>query len=188
MEKSLAQADTRCLKVVLYGPESTGKSTLAQKLAKHYNTLWVPEYARTYLQKKWDEHQAVCTIEDLVPIAYGQMHSENQKAAQANNILFCDTDLLVTQTYSEIYFEGQCPPIIREYVQKNTYDLYLLMSTDLPWIADDLRDRPNDRSHMFERFQQSLIDHNKPYVIISGDGDTRFKMAIDAIENRFAHV
>ncbi len=188
MEKSLAQADTRCLKVVLYGPESTGKSTLAQKLAQHYNTQWVPEYARTYLQKKWDQEQAICTVEDLIPIAYGQMESENRLAVLAHNILFCDTDLLVTQTYSEIYFDGYCPPVIREYVQKNDYDLYLLMNTDLPWVADDLRDRPNDRNAMFARFQQSLIDHKKPHTIISGSNATRFKMAIDAIEKHFAHV
>ena len=188
MEKSLGQADAHCLKVVLFGPESTGKSTLAQKLAQHYNTQWVPEFARTYLQKKWDEEQKPCAIEDLVPIAYGQMESENRLAAQANNILFCDTDLLVTQTYSEVYFDGYCPPLIREYVQKNKYDLYLLMNIDTPWVADDLRDRPDDRSFMFERFQQSLIKYNKSHTTIGGQGMARFKAALDAIEKHFAHV
>jgi len=188
MEKSLAQINNNCLKVVLFGPESTGKSTLAKKLADHYNTQWVPEYARAYLQKKWDDKQEVCAVDDLVPIAYGQMASENQQAAHVNSILFCDTDLLVTQTYSKIYFNDYCPPIISEYVQKHHYDLYLLMNIDLPWVADDLRDRPNDRSFMFERLEQALIDHHKPYMTVSGLGDERLASAVHAITNHFAYV
>jgi len=173
---------------VLFGPESTGKSTLAKSLAEYYNTQWVPEYARVYLQKKWDDNQEICTVEDLIPIAHGQMTSENELVAQANSILFCDTDLLVTQTYSKIYFNDYCPPIISEHVQKNHYDLYLLMNIDLPWVADDLRDRPNDRSFIFERFQQTLIDHHKPYVTVSGLGDERLASAVNAIKNHFAYV
>jgi nicotinamide riboside kinase len=97
MEKDLRQVTSPILRVVLYGPESTGKTTLAKALAKHYQTQWVEEYARDYLQKKWDQHQAVCTIEDLPIIVKGQLESENQKAIKANKLLFCDTNVVVTK-------------------------------------------------------------------------------------------
>ena len=69
MESYLQQKPSNCIKIVLFGPESTGKSTLAQELAKHYNTNFVKEFARNYLQEKWDNHKKVCALEDLIPIA-----------------------------------------------------------------------------------------------------------------------
>ena len=89
MEKTLEQIKTDCIKVVLYGPESTGKSTLSKALAEHYKTAFVPEYARTYLQVKWDQHSALCTKEDLEPIAMGQMQLENERLQSANKLLIC---------------------------------------------------------------------------------------------------
>ena len=110
MEKDFGQTSCNCKKVVLFGPESTGKTTLAKKLASYYNSDWVPEYARTYLQNKWDQKKKICSKEDLPIIAAGQMALENQKASNTDSILFCDTDLLVTKIYSEVYFEGYCDP------------------------------------------------------------------------------
>ena len=78
MEKTLVQITTDCVKVVLYGPESSGKSTLSQALADHYNTAYVPEYARLYLQDKWDRKSEICTQEDLIPITRGQIQLENE--------------------------------------------------------------------------------------------------------------
>ena len=77
MEKYLQQEKSNCLKVVLFGPESTGKSSLAKELALHYNTYYVDEYARHYLQEKWDKYQKICELDDIIPIAKGQMNSEN---------------------------------------------------------------------------------------------------------------
>ena len=71
MEEKLGQEPSDLIKIVLFGPESTGKTTLAKQLAKHYNTVWVPEYAREYLQKKWDDTKEICTLDDLIPIAVG---------------------------------------------------------------------------------------------------------------------
>ena len=102
MEKYLQQQKTDCIKIVLFGPESTGKTSLAVELAKHYKTLFVQEFAREFLQKKMDEENKVCEIDDLIPIAIGQMNSENILSKKANRILFCDTDLLTTATYSRL--------------------------------------------------------------------------------------
>ena len=119
MEKTLVQIKTDCIKVVLYGPESTGKSTLSKALAKHYKTAYVPEFARAYLQEKWDHKSEICTEEDLVPIARGQIQLENKALQRANRLLVCATDLLQTKVYSEVYYNGYCDPQIQQYALKN---------------------------------------------------------------------
>ena len=101
MEEKLKQKPANVIKVVLFGPESTGKTTLAQELADHYKTEWVPEYAREYLQVKWDKEQKTCEPQDLIPIAEGQIRLENYLTKKANKLLICDTDLLETKVYSE---------------------------------------------------------------------------------------
>ena len=131
MEEKLKQQPSDCLKFVLYGPESTGKTTLCRQLAEHYKTFWVPEYAREYLQKKWDREQKICEAQDLLPIALGQMDLENQYATLANKVLFCDTDLLETKVYSETYYSGICDPLLDAYAVKNQYDLYSVSYTHL---------------------------------------------------------
>ena len=183
MEKTLKQIKANCLKIVLFGPESTGKTTLSRQLASHYNTNWVPEFARPYLQAKWDNENKVCNYDDLLPIAYGQMEIENSMASNANRILVCDTDLLETKVYSEVYFNGKCDKILNDYALKNHYDLYLLTYVDVPWEKDDLRDKPNEREFMFNKFHEALINANKPYIILKGDQDTRFNKAINHINN-----
>lgn len=175
MEEKLRQKPGNCIKVVLFGPESTGKTTLAKQLAEYYNTEWVPEYAREYLQKKWDEHKEICAYDDLIPIAIGQMQLENNALKKANEVLICDTDLFVTKLYSEIYFDGKVDPALEKISLENVYDLYLLTYIDIPWVADDLRDKPHEREQMFSYFKTSLEKHNLPYIIIDGDGVSRFK-------------
>ena len=103
MEEKLKQKPANLVRVVLFGPESTGKTTLAQRLAKHYNTQWVPEFMREYLQDKWDREQKSCEPKDLLPIAEGQMRLENELAQSASDILICDTDLLELKVYSRAY-------------------------------------------------------------------------------------
>ena len=183
MEKYLQQEKSDCLKVVLFGPESTGKSSLAKELAVHYNTFYVDEFARNYLQEKWDKYQLACELKDIIPIAKGQIKNENIIAKKTTKILFCDTDLLTTATYSKLYFNGYCDPDLQENAIKNHYDLYLLMDIDIPWIKDDLRDRPNDRKVFFNSFKNSLDLNKNNYALISGNFQKRKEMAIDLINN-----
>ncbi len=182
MEEKLRQQPSNSIKVVLFGPESTGKTTLSKELAQHYNTLWVPEYMREYLQEKWDASKQVCTYDDLLPIAIGQMKLENELAKTSNKILFCDTNLLELKVYSEVYYEGVVPEIINKISLENVYDLYLLTYIDTPWIPDDLRDKPQEREEMFMRFQESLEQYNLPYITLKGDKKSRLKKAITSID------
>lgn len=183
MEEKLEQRSRDLKKVVLFGPESTGKTTLAKDLAKHFNTEWVPEFSRGYLQKKWNEERKICGREDMLPIAYGQMALENSKAKSASELLICDTNLLESVVYSQIYFNGYCHPSLLKHALKAHYDLYLLTYIDIPWVKDDLRDRPELRDFMYARFRKALDDHNLPYKIIRGEGQERLDLAIRTVEN-----
>ena len=176
------QISSRCLRVVLYGPESTGKTTLAKALAAHYQTPWVPEFARSYLQEKWDKHQAVCTLADLPIIAQGQLAAENAAVAQANRLILCDTNILVTKVWSETHFEGYCAPELNTILEQTHYDLYLLTSIDVPWEKDDLRDRPNDREAMLAYFKQQLVQYNFPFLVLEGNPEERVEKAVAAID------
>ena len=155
---------------------------MAKRLAKHYNTVWVPEYAREYLQRKWDETKEICTLDDLLPIAEGQMASENNLAKMANKVLICDTDILVTKVYSEAYFDGYVHPQLESYAIKNKYHLYFLTDIDVPWVADDLRDRPDQRQHMFNLFKASLKKYHRSFILLSGDKNKRFLTATHHID------
>lgn len=182
MEKKLKQQPSNCIKIVLFGPESTGKTTLSSQLARHYNSIWVPEYARRYLQDKWNNERKTCEPKDLLPIAIGQMQLENELAPKTNSVLICDTDLLETKVYSEAYYLGTCDPVLEKYALKNTYDLYFLTYIDAPWEADDLRDKPNERLKMFKAFENALIVNQRPYVLLKGDKKTRLNEAIKYID------
>ena len=186
MEKAFEQDPTDVIKVVLFGPESTGKTTLSEQLARHYNTVWVPEYAREYLQDKWNNERKTCEPDDLIPIAKGQMKLENALAKKATGLLVCDTDLLETMVYSEAYYLGYCDPLLEKYALKNSYDLYLLTYIDVPWEKDDLRDKPGERERMFQYFKNSLVKYNRNFIILKGDKKTRLAMAIDAINKIMA--
>ena len=183
MEEALKQQPSNCIKVVLFGPESTGKTTLSRQLAEYYNTHWVPEYAREYLQNKWNEERKTCGPKDLLPIAIGQMKLENQLAQKTDSVLICDTDLLETKVYSESYYSNTCDPILEAHALKNFYDLYFLTYIDTPWEADDLRDKPNERKRMFDAFEGALKKYNRPYVLLKGDKEIRLKIAIEHINN-----
>jgi len=185
MEEKFKQEKSDCLKVVLFGPESTGKTTLSRQLARHYNSVWVREYARRYLQDKWNNERKTCQPEDLLPIAEGQMKLENDLAQKTNSVLFCDTDLLETMVYSEAYYVGACDPMLKKYALKNTYDLYFLTYIDTPWEADDLRDKPNERERMFKAFEDTLIKYNRPYVLLKGTKKERLAKAIKHIDELF---
>lgn len=186
MEKSLKQiqniGDSEIIRIAIYGPESTGKTTLASELADHFKTAWVPEFARDYLQEKWNASAQTCQESDMLPIAYGQMQLENEKLTIANTFLFCDTNLMVTKVFSGVYY-NYCDPKIDEAAKKHHYDLFFLTDIDVPWEKDDLRDKPDGRATLFKIFKQALIDNNKPFIILSGDKQERLTKAITILED-----
>ena len=175
-------------RVVVYGPESTGKTTLAQNLARHFETAWVPEFARGYLDRQnalrspsQEAGPGFVVAADIQPIARGQLASEDELARQANRLLICDTDLKVTKVYSEFYFGG-CPDWIKLEAARRRYDLYLFCDTDTPWVSDSQRDQgsPAQRAHMRELFLREL--EGCPVVMISGGWEARLEKAILATE------
>lgn len=182
MEEIHKKGDGDCLKVVLFGPESTGKSTLAQQLAQHYDTVFVPEYSRIYAEMQLLSNQPL-TKNDVVEIAAGQLMLETQLEPKANRILFCDTDLLETKVYSEMYYDGYCPPQLEDFANQKTCDLYLLTYIDLPWVADNIRDKPQAREQQFYIFEEALKKYNKPYEIIKGNEKERLQNAIKNVDS-----
>jgi len=183
MEHTLKQSESTIIKIVLFGPESTGKTTLSEHLAIHYNTVWVPEYARRYLQNKWNNERKTCERADLIPIAKGQIRLENYLTTKVDKILICDTDLLETKVYSETYYGDFVEPLLEKYALENTYNLYLLTYIDVPWEFDELRDRPHLREEMFDSFKNTLDKYNRPYILLKGDKKMRFETAVKAIDN-----
>jgi len=182
MEEKLKQQPANCIKVVLFGPESTGKTTLTRQLARHYNSVWVPEYARDFLQDVWNNERRTCEPKDLLPISEGQIKLENELAKKTNSVLICDTDLLETKVYSEAYYLGSCDLILEKYALQNTYDLYFLTYIDVPWEDDDLRDKPNERQRMFKAFEDALIKYNRPYILLKGNKNERLETAVKHID------
>jgi len=186
MEEKLKQKPINIVKIVLFGPESTGKTTLSRHLARYYNTVWAPEFARDYLQEKWNNERKICEKEDLLPIAIGQMKLENELAKKADKVLICDTDLLETKVYSQEFYGGFVDEKLDEAAKTNKYDLYLLTYIDTPWEEDDLRDRPEQRLEMFNAFEKALKEHRCNYILLKGDKETRLKKATQAIDNIIA--
>ncbi len=177
MEKNYAFKFKSIRKVVIIGPESTGKSTLASSLAKHYNTVWVPEYARQYLDRLNREYEE----KDLLEIAKGQLAGEISKEKEANDILFCDTNLLVLKVWGEFKF-GFCYPEILKHIEKRKYDLYLLTYVDVPWESDPQREHPNLRDFFYNVYKKELTERNCAFVEIKGEFYERKKAAIEAID------
>lgn len=186
MEKNLKQlpkpGSSEIIKIALFGPESTGKTTLAIQLAEHFKTAWAPEFARDYLQEKWEKSRQICDIDDMLPIAYGQTKLENDSLSVANKFLFCDTNLLVTKVFSEVYYNF-CDPLLEKAALEHEYDLFFLTNIDVPWEKDDLRDKPEGRESVFAVFKQTLIDNNKPFITLSGDKNLRLCNAISIVND-----
>jgi NadR type nicotinamide-nucleotide adenylyltransferase len=165
-------------KIVVIGPESTGKSTLCEQLAAHYATAWVPEYAREYLHTHGKEY----TYNDLLIIAKGQVALEDEYAERIQSPLFIDTDLYVMKVWSEFVF-GKCDPWILDQIVARRYDGYLLCRTDLPWAPDELREYPDPvtREKLFHIYKDCLINQSTPWAEISGLAEDRLAMAVAAV-------
>lgn len=164
-------------RVCVFGPESTGKTTLARDLARQYQTVWVSEHARPLLDVK----QGRCDPEDIPMIVHGQVASEEALARQANRVLFCDTDVLTTTIWSRVLF-GQCPQWIDDLARQRTYDLYLLLDVDVPWVDDEQRYLPHKRREFFDLCEQALRKDGRRYVRLSGTWEDRFRGACEAVD------
>lgn len=163
-------------KIAIIGPESTGKSTLCLGLAKHFNDPFVPEYGRKYLEIKGRNYQEA----DLLEITKGMLKMEDEKSSEAKRFLFCDTDLIMMKVWYEVKY-GKCHPFVLDKLSQKPYDYYLLCSPDLPWEADPLRENPNIREELFERYQQELEAYGFDYSVISGK-ESRLDNAIEVVE------
>lgn len=164
----------------MLGPESTGKSTLCEQLAEHYKTIWVPEYAREYLEKNGSDY----SYEDLLEIAKGQLAAERAAETGAkNNLLIIDTDMHVMKVWCDFVF-GKTHSFIEEALAKNEHDLYLLCAPDLPWVKDELREYPDleTRQKLFGIYKAMMEKQIKPWVEINGDYEERLQKAIKAID------
>jgi len=168
------------IKIAIVGPESTGKSELAKDLAAHFETTWVPEVARTFLHTLNRPYNR----EDVERIARLQVEEEEKKEKEANEILFCDTTLLVVKIWMENAF-GSCPDWILESVEIRKYDLYLLPDIDLPWQPDPLREHPNQREFFLNWYVRELNRMKVNWKLISGNGIFRLKAAIHQVESAF---
>jgi nicotinamide riboside kinase len=180
MEKNLKQLPTKIIKIALFGPESTGKTTLASQLADELATTWIPEFARDYLQQKWNASQEKCTPDDLLPIAMGQVHLENEALTKANQLLICDTNVLQTKVFSDMYY-NYSDPMLEKAARKHKYDLVFLTDVDTPWEKDDLRDCPQNRIETLAVFEKALIDKQQPYIKLSGSKSQRLAKATQIV-------
>jgi NadR type nicotinamide-nucleotide adenylyltransferase len=173
-------------KIVILGPESTGKSTMCIMLAEHFNTVWVKEYAREYLLKNGTNY----TYENLYEIAQGQLAAE-KKAIETldknTDFIFVDTDMYVMKVWSEYVF-NKCDTRILNEIVRSDCDLYLLLNTDLPWEKDELREYPDNktREKLFQFYKEEMQEQKKPWHIVSGQGKERFIHALNCIEKTFA--
>ena len=181
-------------KIVIIGPESTGKSTLCEKLAAHYNTSWVREYAREYLEKKGPDY----TYEDLLPIAKGQIELEDKivnelalrlqpSAFSLQQLVFIDTDMYVMKVWAEYVF-NKCHNWILNRIAERNYDLYLLCDVDLPWVEDQLREYPDAkiRKKLFHFYKELMVHQSTPWCVISGNYEERLQKAIHFIDASFS--
>ena len=166
-------------KIAITGPESTGKSTLAEKLAHHYKTDFVPEYSRTYLEN----FEGRYTEDDVVEIAKGQHNLILEEEKKSSKILIADTEIVVCKIWVEYVFKHS-NKIIDEILKQQDFDLYLLCDIDLPWTYDPLRENPNidERKELFEIYRNTLEQMKVPFEIVSGDDEVRVNNAIKVIE------
>lgn len=178
-------------KIVVIGPESTGKSTLCKQLAQHYETAWCPEFAREYLLTNGTNYE----FDDLLTIARGQLALEDEYTArlEANSLpmleagghlpLFIDTDMYVMKVWCEFVF-NKCHRFILDEILTRQYDLYLLCNVDLPWVQDELREYPDlhTRKKLYSIYKDIMINQPVPWVDISGNYEERLANAITAVD------
>lgn len=170
--------DKEIKRIALIGPESSGKTTLCRQLANYFNTHWVPEYARSYIENL----NRAYTSDDILLIAKEQFKIEESLTQTANNFLFTDTEFINAKVWCEDVF-GFCPDWISAKIRENKYDLFLLTKPDLPWEKDAVRENPNRRDYFYELYLKEIKTRNFNYKIISGSREERFQNALIAVKS-----
>ncbi len=167
----------KIIRIAVIGPESAGKTTLAEKLAGHYQTSWIPEFSRAYVELLDRPY----TKEDIIYCAQQQLQSEQKALVNANKFLFSDNELINYAVWLKDVFDEE-----NEWIEKNIllneYDLYLLLTPDLPFEDDPVRENPLRREYFFEWYKRELDNRGFRYVVISGMGEKRVDMAIREVE------
>jgi len=165
------------LRVLITGPESTGKTELCQALAKHYGAKVLPEYAREYVENL----KGPCTYEDVEHIARWQQKAYNRNQNPGTYVFF-DTWLVITRVWFEVVFK-KVPRWIDEQISQASFDLVLLCQPDLPWISDGIRENGGEMRYvLLERYLQLIRKTGWDYATVSGLGDERLKNAIQSID------
>jgi NadR type nicotinamide-nucleotide adenylyltransferase len=168
-------------RIAVFGPESTGKTTLARQLAGHFGETWAPEFVRAF----WDSRGGQITAVDLDAIARGQIEGEDAAAARAKNLMFCDTELLTCVLWDDLLFPGACPAWVRSEAERRarTYALYLFCETDLPFEPDPQRCFPDEAGRAEGRrlWRETLATRGLPVVEVRGSGEARVSAAMAAV-------
>ncbi len=168
----------KVIRIVLSGPESTGKSWLAQKLAIHYKTVFIPEFAREYVENLGENY----SFTDVEIIARKQIEQLNEFTGKANGIIFIDTWLVITKVwFQEVY--GKVPKWLIGSLTEIPIDLYLLCNTDIEWEFDPVRENPNNREYLFNIYKKEIEELEKPCHIVIGKDNQRLRNAIKHIDN-----
>jgi HTH-type transcriptional regulator, transcriptional repressor of NAD biosynthesis genes len=165
-------------RICVTGPECTGKTTLARRLAEELEAPWVPEAARSYAEQVG----RVLTMEDVEPIAREHIAAADAAAATGASVVVLDQDLVSTSVYGRYYYGFSSPWLVGEAAARQA-DLYLLCNVDVPWTPDGIRDRPDDRDEMFRLFREELARRNANTVVIRGDWDARWRTALAAAQH-----
>jgi len=168
-------------RVTITGSESTGKTSLAERLAAHFDTVWAREFSRQYALQK----EAPLDASDVEPIARGQMRNEDEVLRRAQTLAVLDTDLVSTVVYAKYYY-GDCPAWIDQAAKARLADLYLLCDIDVPWVPDAARDRPHARAALHAAFAAQLAHYGAPYTLVHGDWRARAAIAIASVESLMA--
>ena len=179
MEKRTSKNRTdNIIKIVIIGPESTGKTDLAQSLAEHYNTIWIPEYAREYIENLNRPYE----YSDIEIIAKKQVQQEKEYIVKAKNILFLDTDLIITKVWFDVVYK-KCPEWIVKEIAGTNIKLYLLCNTNIEWKPDPVRENEKLRGKLFSTYKKEIEHFGFQYKIISGKGNKRLDKAIKFVDN-----
>jgi NadR type nicotinamide-nucleotide adenylyltransferase len=166
-------------RVCIAGAESTGKSTLAARLAERYATVWAPEYGRSYaLGKSARDRLGSWESDEFAHIAFEQQRIEDDAARRADPVLICDTDVLATRIWHEFYL-GTQP---RWPHARSKIALYLLPFPDVPFVADAIREGEHRRYWMHERFTSELTRLGARFEVLQGSYDDRYEQAVTAID------
>jgi NadR type nicotinamide-nucleotide adenylyltransferase len=166
------------LKVAITGPESTGKSLLTETLANHYKTVFTKEYAREYLEKTKGKY----ALDDLKIMATEQIKRQNFDIKRANRLYFADTEMIVFKVWHEVKYD-YVPNWLKEKLTQQEFDLYLLCDIDIPWVFDPLREHPEQREFLMEKYKATFREYKLSYELISGKNIRRIKDAINCIDN-----